>query len=164
MALTKIISGGQTGVDRGALDAALEKGFPCGGWCPPGRLAEDGPIDRAYPMSEMDHGSYGERTRRNVIDSDGTLIIHFGPLEGGTKTTLQYCIQLKKPHALIDALEASETHAAGLASRFVESNAVETLNVAGPRQSKITDAYVYAYKVIRLVLDTAGITKENAKR
>lgn len=164
MALAKIISGGQTGVDRGALDAALEKGFPCGGWCPPGRLAEDGPIDCAYPMSEMDHGSYGERTRQNIINSDGTLIIQFGPLEGGTKTTLQYCIQLKKPYALFDALEVSETRAAGLVRRFVKSNSVKTLNVAGPRQSKVPEAHDYAYKVISLVLDTTGITKENAKR
>jgi hypothetical protein len=108
-------------------------------------------------MSEMDHGSYGERTRQNIINSDGTLIIHFGPLEGGTKTTLQYCIQLKKPYALFDALEVSETRAAGLARRFVKSNSVKTLNVAGPRQSKVPEAHDYAYKVISFLLETTGI-------
>src|SRR3990170_5614735 len=147
MSLAKIISGGQTGVDRGALDAALDKRFPCGGWCPAGRLAEDGPIDRAYPMSEMDHGSYGERTRQNIINSDGTLIVHFGPLEGGTKVTLQNCIHLKKPYELINAQEISETRAAELVTRFIESFSINTLNVAGPRQSKVPEAHDYAYKV-----------------
>jgi len=164
MVLVKIISGGQTGVDRGALDAALDKRFPCGGWCPPGRMAADGPIPHTYPMSEMDHGGYGERTRQNVIDSDGTLIIYYGQLEGGTKTTLQNCIQLHKPYKLINAQEISETGAAGLIMRFVESFSINTLNVAGPRQSKVPQAHVYAYKVIRLVLESTGITKENGER
>jgi hypothetical protein len=76
--LEKIISGGQTGVDRGALDAALEASFPCGGWCPKGRKAEDGPIPARYPLKEMDGPAYRLRTERNVRDSDGTLILFFG--------------------------------------------------------------------------------------
>ncbi|OGT78528.1 MAG: hypothetical protein A3I13_02015 [Gammaproteobacteria bacterium RIFCSPLOWO2_02_FULL_47_50] len=157
MALAKIISGGQTGVDRGALDAALAQNFPCGGWCPPGRMAEDGPIDHIYTMSEMDHGSYGERTRQNVIDSDGTVIFCFGELEGGTKVTLQQCIQLKKPYELINVQENSETHAAELITHFIESFSINTLNVAGPRQSKVPKAHDYTYMVISLVLETTRI-------
>lgn len=157
MALEKIISGGQTGVDRGALDAALDNKFPCGGWCPPGRMAEDGPIDDVYPMSEMDHGSYGERTRQNVIDSDGTVIIYFGELEGGTKVTLQQCIQRKKPYELINAQENSEKRAAELIMRFVESFSINTLNVAGPRQSKVPEAHDYTYKAISIVLEISSV-------
>ena len=89
--LKKIVSGGQTGVDRGALDAALEASFPCGGWCPKGRKAEDGAIPARYPLTEMPGPTYRARTRRNVTDSDGTLNLFFGifnlfpllPMDGG---------------------------------------------------------------------------------
>jgi hypothetical protein len=157
MTLAKIISGGQTGVDHGALDAALDNKFPCGGWCPPGRMAEDGTIDDIYPMSEMDHGSYAERTRQNVIDSDGTVIIYFGELEGGTKVTLQNCIHMKKPYELINAQENSETRATEVILRFVESFSINTLNVAGPRQSKAPEAHDYAYKVMSNVIESTLI-------
>jgi hypothetical protein len=75
MALIKIISGGQTGVDRGALDAALAVKFPCGGWCPADRRAEDGSIPGRYPLTPLPGGGYRERTRQNVIDSDGTATV-----------------------------------------------------------------------------------------
>ena len=87
----KIISGGQTGVDRGALDAALELDFPCGGRCPAGRLAEDGEIPERYPVVELANSGYAERTAHNVADAGGTLIIAHGPLMGGTRETLQFC-------------------------------------------------------------------------
>jgi hypothetical protein len=93
----KVVSGGQTGVDRGALDAALELKLQCGGWCPEGRLAEDGPIPEQYPMQEVEGGDYRDRTRKNVLDSDGTAIIYFGEIEGGTESTLDDCVQLAKP-------------------------------------------------------------------
>ena len=157
MALAKIISGGQTGVDRGALETALDNKFPCGGWCPPGRMAEDGPIDDIYPMSEMDHGSYAERTRQNVIDSDGTVIIYFGELEGGTRVTLQYCIKLKKPHKLINARKIPLMQAAGSITYFIDSFSIKILNVAGPRKSKVTEAHNYAYKVMSNVIESTLI-------
>ncbi|CAG1012336.1 hypothetical protein BURK2_04495 [Burkholderiales bacterium] len=78
--MLKIISGGQTGVDRAALDAAIKCGAPCGGWCPDGRLAEDGPIPGRYPLQELKGGGHLERTRQNVADSAGTAIFHFGLL------------------------------------------------------------------------------------
>jgi len=87
MTLTKIVSSGQTGVDRGALDAALAAGFACGGWCPGDRRAEDGVIPQKYPMTVLPGGSYRQRTLQNVIDSDGTAILVYGSLSGGTLLT-----------------------------------------------------------------------------
>jgi len=78
----KIVSGGQTGADRAALDAALEAGIPCGGWCPHDRAAEDGPIDARYPLTPAAGAGYRQRTRMNVCDSDGTVIFSFGALSG----------------------------------------------------------------------------------
>ena len=103
MALERIVSGGQSGVDRGALDAALALGFACGGWCPAGRLAEDGPIPERYPVVELAGGDYRARTRRNVQDSDGTLIIASGAPKGGTLETLRDCRRFGKPHMVVDA-------------------------------------------------------------
>ncbi len=87
--IAKIISGGQTGVDRAALDVAIELELPCGGWCPRGRLAEDGTVPDRYPLQETRSAEYAERTERNVIDSDGTLIIATRPLTGGTALTVE---------------------------------------------------------------------------
>src|SRR6516162_4541079 len=89
-----VVSGGQTGVDRGALDAALGLGVPCGGWCPDGRRAEDGVIPARYPVTELRGAGYEERTHKNVEDSDGTLIITFGQVSGGTARTLEVCRKL----------------------------------------------------------------------
>lgn len=87
--MIKIISGGQTGVDRAALDAALQLGIPCGGWCPKGRKAKDGPIPDRYPLKETESGSYPVRTEMNVRDSDGTLILTWGRPTGGTALTVR---------------------------------------------------------------------------
>ena len=145
--LKKVISGGQTGVDRGALTAALCLNFDCGGWCPPGKVAEDGVIPDAYPMSEMASGHYPERTLRNIIDSDATVIIHFGPLEGGTQKTQRLCVQHAKPHLLIDGASTDDDAATYLVRNFVMEHSVGILNVAGPRQSKEIRAFDYAYDV-----------------
>ena len=153
MSIEKIVSGGQTGVDRGALDAALERGFPCGGWCPPGRLAEDGPIGGAYPLRELDHGGYAERTARNVLDADGTAIIYFSELAGGTELTLRRCIEHGKPYALVDAGEVTPTRAAEMIGEFAAAHGIATLNVAGPRASEAPPAHAYAREAVGLVLD-----------
>ena len=144
----KIISGGQTGIDRGALDAALIAGVPCGGSCPKGRRAEDGRISDKYPLVELDDRGYRYRTLRNVLDSDGTLIIYFGTLEGGTKLTVQLCIEHSKPYALINAQVLSIDRAVALIAQFVSRNRINILNVAGPRASQQPGAYDFAVKVM----------------
>jgi len=131
----KIISGGQTGVDRAAIDAALQFDVDCGGWCPAGRKAEDGVIPEHYPLSELAGADYINRTRKNVIDSDGTVIIYFDTLSGGTEQTLLFCLQQKKPYLLIDGTELSPIRAAERIQSFVAKNGIETLNIAGPRAS-----------------------------
>lgn len=103
--MLKIISGGQTGVDRAALDAALEQGVPCGGWCPEGRRAEDGPIPERYPLREVSGGGYKQRTLQNIRDSDGTVMFYFGHPRKGTENALFFCLKKGKPYLLIDAIE-----------------------------------------------------------
>ena len=152
MSLRMIVTGGQTGVDRGALDAALECRFPCGGWCPPGRLAEDGPIAPSYPVVELGHGGYRQRTTQNVVDSDGTVVIYFGELEGGTAQTVRYCIDRGKPCKLIDAREIAVPRAAQLVAAFVAAHRIACLNIAGPRRSKVPEAEAYSRTVICTLL------------
>jgi predicted Rossmann fold nucleotide-binding protein DprA/Smf involved in DNA uptake len=136
----KIISGGQTGVDRGALDAALESGIECGGSCPLGRKAEDGVISEKYPVTELNSTVYSDRTRKNVIDSDATLIIYFGQLQGGTAFTRQCCIQENKPYLVIDASKAGQDDLVQHILEFIRQNRTQVLNVAGPRASKVPTA------------------------
>ena len=156
MALKKIVSGGQTGVDRGALDAALDARFPCGGWMPEGRKAEDGPIPARYPLTELAGGGYEERTLQNMLDSDGTAILYFGVLEGGTRQTMLYCVEHGKPCELVDASRATPREAALKFADFIERNRVAVLNVAGPRASKWPGAHDYARKTIEDLLRTAN--------
>ncbi len=148
----KIISGGQTGVDRAALDAALESGVSVGGWCPEGRLAEDGPIAEKYPLQELPDGGYKERTLKNVQDSNATIIIYFESISGGTKETLLYCLNEKKPYLLIDGSGITEDSASKRIKHFIDENQISLLNVAGPRASKEKRAYEYTKQVITLML------------
>jgi hypothetical protein len=152
----QIISGGQTGVDRGALDAALELGAQCGGWCPDGRKAEDGRIPDRYPLVELPGAGYPERTRSNVADSDGTLIVHFGPLSAGTLLTLRICEELLKPVALIDAAEVSWDEGARTARAFIDTHDIHRLNVAGPRDSHWPEAHDYARDLIHALLKSTS--------
>jgi len=145
----RVVSGGQTGVDRGALDAALELGVPCGGWCPAGRLAEDGVIPARYPVTELRGAGYAERTYKNVEDSDGTLIVTFGPASGGTAHTIEVCERLARPHLIVDAASTMLEEAASRAVRFVTEEGVAQLNVAGPRASGEPRAHEYAYSLVR---------------
>jgi hypothetical protein len=148
----KIISGGQTGVDRAALDAALRHGINCGGWCPAGRLEEFGKIPDNYPIQELKDGGFTERTLQNVKDSDGTVIIYPGELYGGTDQTVRFCLDLKRPHQLIDASKISAEGAAKLIAEFVRENEIGILNIAGPRQSEWTEGYDYASRVLSAFL------------
>jgi hypothetical protein len=148
----KIISGGQTGVDRAALDVALRHGFECGGWCPAGRLDEFGKIPDHYPIQELPGGSFTERTLQNVKDSDGTVIIYSVELRGGTEQTVRFCVDLKRPHELIDASKISAEGAAKLIGDFVDKNKINILNVAGPRQSEWLEGYAYASRALSAFL------------
>lgn len=160
MTLSKIISGGQTGVDRGALDAALSQGFPCGGWCPAGRMAEDGPIDLKYPLEELPGAGYKARTIQNIIDADATVVIYFGQLEGGTQLTVLQCMRRHKPYKLVDAEVVAVPSAARLVVEFIAAHNIATLNVAGPRQSKSSMAKAFAFDVVtellKLIADASG--------
>jgi hypothetical protein len=165
----KIISGGQTGVDRAALDAALKHGIECGGWVPAGRLDEFGRIPDRYPVKELQEkegrslerpgGSetadpwkkrdpFAARTFQNVKDSDGTVIFYFGDIRGGTEYTVKCCIEQKRTYRLIDATNLSVQDAASLIGDFVRKNKIDILNVAGPRQSQWPGGYDYAFRAL----------------
>jgi hypothetical protein len=131
----RIVSGGQTGADRAALDAAMALGIPCGGWCPDGRQAEDGPIDPVYPLTVLPGAGYRRRTRQNVIDSDGTVVMAFGGLTGGSKLTAGFARGIGKPCLVIDADLTTAGEAALLIAVFLLRHRIHTLNVAGPRAS-----------------------------
>jgi hypothetical protein len=150
--MQKIVSGGQTGVDRGALDAALELAFPCGGWCPTDRMAEDGRIDDRYPVVELSGAGYRQRTRQNVIDSDGTLVIYNGELSGGTRETVRFCERLGKPFVALDALTVDEAAMVKQALAFVAEHGVAVLNVAGPRASSWVDGHAVTQRVVRAII------------
>lgn len=135
--LEKVISGGQTGVDRAALDAALAAGLPTGGCCPRGRKAEDGVIPDNYPLRELDSPLYSSRTEKNVVDADGTLILNKGALTEGTKATYDFAIQHGRPCLVVqlDQLERKETSVRQVTA-WIEEYGLRILNVAGPRESK----------------------------
>jgi hypothetical protein len=144
-----VISGGQTGVDRGALDAALELGVACGGWCPAGRTAEDGVIPARYPLTELSGAGYVERTQKNVEDSDGTLVITFGQASGGTARTIEFCQGLGRPYLIVDAAVVPLEDAVRQARHFVTSERIRRLNVAGPRAGGEPRAHDCAYALVR---------------
>ncbi len=179
--MLRVVSGGQTGVDRGALDAALDLGAECGGWCPAGRLAEDGTIPQRYPVIELTDGGYGERTARNVADSDGTLIISNGEPTGGTRETVERCAEMRKPYLIVDCKIVPIDQATDLGVRFVSdlsfrsnvkdadvtllpqrdlpvpaelafSLGITILNVAGPRASQWPGGHALTHRIMLAIL------------
>lgn len=146
----KIISGGQTGVDRAALDAAMDLGVSAGGWCPAGRRAEDGPIALRYPLTETEEADYAVRTARNVEMADATLIITNGRLSGGTELTLQCALKAAKPCLVVDLREPLDY--ADQVCRWIASLQINILNVAGPRESSQPGVYSLARDLLRDIL------------
>ncbi|MDX8377887.1 MAG: putative molybdenum carrier protein [Mariprofundales bacterium] len=141
-----IISGGQTGVDRAALDAALAAELSLDGWCPRGRRAEDGRLDEVYPLRETATAFYQERTRFNIRDSDATLIITPEPKNptGGTALTVNLCVTLCKPMLIITP-DYSELN---LTLQWLYTHNVARLNIAGPRESSNRGIYRLSYDVL----------------
>jgi len=149
MPINKIISGGQTGVDRAALDAAIKNQIAHGGWCPRGRLAEDGNIADKYQLKETDSADYALRTTWNVRDADATLILYAGKLEGGTGLTLQLARTLRKPWLKININKAVDPRKF---MSWITEQQIEILNIAGPRESKHPGIYQKAFKLLNLFL------------
>jgi hypothetical protein len=132
----RIVSGGQTGADRGGLDAAIEMGIPHGGWCPKGRKAEDGMIPLHYDLVETDSGVSEVRTERNVIDSDGTVLFTFGEPTGGSALTADFAHQYGRPLLHLDLSAMASGEAATRLRAWLHFADIEVLNVAGSRESK----------------------------
>jgi predicted Rossmann-fold nucleotide-binding protein len=151
--LKRIVSGGQTGVDRAALDAAISVGLEHGGWCPRGRLAEDGIIPPEYQLRETWSADYPARTEQNVRDSDGTLILCHGPLQGGTDLTWRMTQRHAKPCFVVDLSQPPEQAAA---RQWLNEQQIETLNIAGPRESTQTGIQRAAYDWLLQLLTARG--------
>ena len=146
-----IVSGGQTGADRAALDFAIEHGYPHGGWAPRGREAEDGVIPAKYQLTVLVEGGYRQRTRRNVEDSDGTLIINLGELEGGSLATQAFAQRMCKPHLVVQADTGITQYAAANVLLWVRESNIKILNVAGPRESKRPGIYLRTLELLRAI-------------
>jgi Circularly permutated YpsA SLOG family len=131
----RIVSGGQTGVDRAALDFAISHGISHGGWCPAGRVAEDGPISEIYRLQETSTAVYSERTIRNVEDSSATLILYHRKLAGGTKLTMETARRLNRPFLLVDLHTADQYGDEQRVRIWLNDLRPPVLNIAGPRES-----------------------------
>jgi len=149
LTVRKIISGGQTGVDRGALDAAIELGLEHGGWCPLGRLAEDGFIPARYALRQTDTEKYSDRTERNLLEADGTLILYRGELSGGTELTWQLCQRHGRPWLCVNLADEVDVP---VIRQWLDRNRIATLNVAGPRESSSPGIEAQAREVLKQVV------------
>ena len=147
-----IHSGGQTGADRAALDAGLDAGCACAGWCPQGRMAEDGAISERYPLQVLPGSDYRDRTLANVRDTDGTVIFYNRAPSGGTALTLRFCVEKEKPYLLIDTAALTTAGATDQLREFVASHDISNLNIAGPRHSNEPAMYPYVYETIKRLL------------
>jgi hypothetical protein len=134
--VARIVSGGQTGADRGGLDAALALGIEHGGWCPAGRVAEDGQVPRVYALRETTSAEYAERTKANVRDSDGTVVFTRGAATGGSALTLRAARRIGKPVLHVDLAKLDVEAAAERVRAWCAERSIAVLNVAGSRESK----------------------------
>jgi len=148
----RVISGGQTGVDRAALYVAIARDIEHGGWCPRGRLAEDGPLPMRYALQETESSGYRQRTRINVRDSHGTLILNEGELSSGSALTAHFAAQLGRPCSVVALDEGDREAALGAVVAWMQSTGVCVLNVAGPSESKRPGTYPRAYAYLERLL------------
>lgn len=149
MSVMTIVTGGQTGVDRAALDAAIAANYSVGGACPAGRRAEDGPIPSRYPLRELASDSYETRTLQNVQDADGTLVLNVGPLEDGTAQTVMMARSRGKPLLVLQLEEDIDVE---LVCGWLREHNIRILNVAGPRESKRPGVYERAQRFMAKLL------------
>ena len=151
MMISKIISGGQAGVDRAALDVAIELGIPHGGWIPKERKTEDGKLPAKYRLKEMSTSSYAKRTEQNVMDSEGTLILSRGPLAGGSELTRKTAILYDKPCLHIDLGTVNALQAVKAIHSWTVHHGIEILNIAGPRASEDPQIYDITVQTLKKV-------------
>lgn len=137
-----IVSGGQTGADRAALDWAIARVVPHGGWCPRDRKAEDGELAGIYQLQETESTNYRSRTARNVRESDATLIVNLGELEGGSLETLRIAERSRKPVRVIQMDAAPDQEVIEDLRAWLSVLRVQKLNIAGPRESKRPGIYL----------------------
>ncbi len=150
-----IVSGGQTGADRAALDWAIGHGVDHGGWCPRGRVATDGAIALSYRLRETESAGYRQRTRLNVQDSDATLIFNVGVLDGGTQQTARIAASLGKPFSVFQLDQASPENIALEIVEWLKQGSYSILNIAGPRETKRPGIYTLVLSVLDLCLAQA---------
>ncbi len=148
--IEKLVSGGQTGVDRGALDAAQSAEIECGGWCPKGRSAEDGAIDPRYPLDETPSKDAAQRTEWNVRDSDGSLILVGEKTVGGTAHTLRVAERLGRPCRVVELDGEVDPDAI---RRWIRDHHIRVLNVAGPRESERPGSYAASQSIVSALLE-----------
>ena len=145
----KLVSGGQTGIDRAMLDFCLENHIRCGGWCPEGRKAEDGTIDLKYPVKELPGASFNIRTAANVRDSEATVILFKNRMVGGTLKSFEFVRKEKKPFLLLDMTVLDTALAATRLAEFLDIYRPETLNFSGPRKSDWPGGYETCYAILQ---------------
>lgn len=150
--LKKIISGCQTGADIAAIDAAIDNGFPYGGWVPKGRRTEAGPLPLTYAVEEMDTRGYPKRTDQNILDADGTVICSHGRLSGGSTLTRRISKRQNKPWLHLDLADLTADLAANKLAEWIDRHGIEVLNVAGQSASKNVRIYAATFAVITSLL------------
>lgn len=150
--IKKIISGGQTGADQAALDAAIRLGIPHGGSIPKGRINEDGRLPDKYQLKEMPTSSYARRTEQNVIDSDGTLIVSHGKLTGGSAYTKEMAVKCNKPWHHSDLNKTNIFQEVIFIVNWIKLNRIKTLNVAGPSASEDPRIYQDVINLLEMAI------------
>lgn len=163
--ISKLVAGGQTGADRGGLDAAIALGIPHGGWCPKGRRAEDGKVPARYALRETDASNYQNRTRRNVVDSDGTVVFTPGEPTGGSRLTVEIAREVGKPCLHLDtkSLAVLATDATKAFQAWIIQHGVRTLNVAGARESKAPGTHATVAEFLRRALQVAEYNRQDVE-
>ena len=160
--IKRIVSGGQSGVDRAALDVAIKLSIAHGGWVPRGRLTENGPLPLNYHLKETSSSRYSVRTEKNVVDTDGTLILSHGALTGGTEYTREMAIRHDRPWLHIDLGQTAAFHAATTINHWIRQKKIEILNVAGARASEDPAIYTVTLNILESVY-YLGFVENNIK-